>query len=283
MQAERLQHEAQIHCLNRVTLWFGAGQLDHSTLSQQYQAAAVCHLELLDGRPHLADRHCISPECSGIYLGWKVTAICKHRAACHLREGFTANNIFTRCRRAKELPPRGKRIQGSNSETVHHCFKLFNRIGFDHGHLTAKGTDILCHTAPAPTIAKHDKPSAIDHQVGHPHDAFYVALADGVLHPNEIEFLRQVAAEFGFDQARFERIRASYAGKDASEAYEILGLKPGASEETIKKTYRNLIKENHPDRLIAKGMPQEFIDIANEKMAAINAAYDLVEKERGLK
>ncbi|MFP6733438.1 MAG: TerB family tellurite resistance protein [Rhodospirillales bacterium] len=111
---------------------------------------------------------------------------------------------------------------------------------------------------------------------------FMVALADGVLHPNEIEFLRQVAAEFGFDQARFERIRASYAGKDANEAYDILGLRPGASEATIKKTYRNLIKENHPDRLIAKGMPQEFIDIANEKMAAINNAYDQIEKERAL-
>ena len=56
-----------------------------------------------------------------------------------------------------------------------------------------------------------------------------------------------------------------------------------ASDAEIKKTYRKLIRENHPDTLIAKGMPQEFVDVANEKMAAINAAYDLIEKERGLK
>jgi DnaJ like chaperone protein len=109
---------------------------------------------------------------------------------------------------------------------------------------------------------------------------FMVALADGVLHPSELDFLRKVANEFGFDKARFERIQASHAGNDANDAYKILGLKPDASEEAIKKAYRNLIKENHPDRLIAKGMPQEFIDIANGKMATINNAYDQIEKER---
>ncbi len=109
---------------------------------------------------------------------------------------------------------------------------------------------------------------------------FTVALADGVLHPAEAEFLHKVANEFGFDKARFERIRASYADGDASEAYKILGLKSDASDAVVKKTYRDLIKENHPDRLIAKGMPQEFIDIANEKMATINNAFDQIEKER---
>ena len=63
-------------------------------------------------------------------------------------------------------------------------------------------------------------------------------------------------------------------------SYEILGLEPDASDAAIKKAYRDLIKENHPDRLIAKGMPQEFIDIANDKMATINNAYDQIEKER---
>ena len=63
----------------------------------------------------------------------------------------------------------------------------------------------------------------------------------------------------------------------------MLGLSRKASDDKIKKTYRILIRENHPDTLIAQGMPQEFIDVANEKMAAINAAYDVIEKERGLK
>jgi len=72
-------------------------------------------------------------------------------------------------------------------------------------------------------------------------------------------------------------------GEKPADPYQVLGLERGASDDLVKKTYRNLIRENHPDTLIAKGMPQEFIDVANEKMAAINAAYDLVEKERGLK
>ena len=56
-----------------------------------------------------------------------------------------------------------------------------------------------------------------------------------------------------------------------------------ASDEEIKKRYRKLIREHHPDTLIAKGVPQEFVDLANDKMAAINAAYDRIEKDRGLK
>ena len=64
--------------------------------------------------------------------------------------------------------------------------------------------------------------------------------------------------------------------------YEALGVDRQASDADIKKSYRNLSRENHPDTLIAKGMPQEFIDVANEKMASINAAYDQVSKERSL-
>ena len=51
----------------------------------------------------------------------------------------------------------------------------------------------------------------------------------------------------------------------------------------MKKKYRTLIKENHPDKLIAQGMPQEFIEVANDRLAAINAAYDRLEEQRGLK
>ncbi len=63
----------------------------------------------------------------------------------------------------------------------------------------------------------------------------------------------------------------------------MLGLAPAASDGQIKTTYRRLVREHHPDRLIAEGMPQEFIDIANDKLAAINGAYDRVRRQRGLK
>jgi DnaJ like chaperone protein len=60
-----------------------------------------------------------------------------------------------------------------------------------------------------------------------------------------------------------------------------LGLSHDAGEEEVKRTYRKLTRENHPDRLIAQGLPQEFIDLGNEKMAHINEAYDKIRRQRG--
>jgi len=114
---------------------------------------------------------------------------------------------------------------------------------------------------------------------------FVIAKADGVVHPNELQFVQQVAQIFGFGPHRFEQLKAIYlgSGEQDSDAYEVLGLTRDVADGDIKKTYRKLIRENHPDTLMAQGLPQEFIDLANEKMAKINAAYDRIEKERGLK
>lgn len=113
---------------------------------------------------------------------------------------------------------------------------------------------------------------------------FHIAKADGVIHPDEIKFLRMTAMIFGFTEHEFERLKTIHIGVEGeTDPYEVLGLTPQATDAEIKSTYRKLIRENHPDTLIAKGVPQEFIDLANEKMATINAAYDRVEKQRGLK
>ena len=62
----------------------------------------------------------------------------------------------------------------------------------------------------------------------------------------------------------------------------MLEVDPSISDEELKKRYRELVRENHPDRLMARGVPEEFIEIANKKIAAINQAYDEIAKERGL-
>jgi DnaJ like chaperone protein len=67
------------------------------------------------------------------------------------------------------------------------------------------------------------------------------------------------------------------------DAYAVLGLKRSASEDEIKQTYRRLVREHHPDQLVAKGLPQEFVERANQTLAAINAAYDRIAKERRLR
>ncbi len=113
---------------------------------------------------------------------------------------------------------------------------------------------------------------------------FHIAKADGVYHPKEREFIAQVADIFGFNPQEFKRIEDTYIqGKDADDPYEILDVSADASDGEVKKVYRNLVRENHPDKLMAQGLPQEFIDLANEKLATINAAYDRICKQRGIK
>ena len=104
----------------------------------------------------------------------------------------------------------------------------------------------------------------------------------------EIEFLREVASIFGFDQAKFEQMRATVgaAGQPkfyTEDPYKVLGISRGASDADVKKAYRQLVRELHPDQLIAKGLPKEFVSRANDRLAAVNTAYDRIEKQRGMK
>jgi len=114
---------------------------------------------------------------------------------------------------------------------------------------------------------------------------FRIAEADGPPHQAELEYLRRVAGIFGLSDAEFARIRAGHGSyrtdEENAEAYKVLGLRPSATEAEIKQAYRALVREHHPDRLIAQGLPKEFIDIATDKVATINAAYDRIGSERG--
>ncbi len=109
---------------------------------------------------------------------------------------------------------------------------------------------------------------------------FEIAAADGVLHPDEERFLERVADIFGFSPGEFRHIRASHFKPDAADPYVVLGVGYEADNEEIKQSYYRLVRENHPDRLIARGVPEEFVRIANDKLAAINGAYEKILKER---
>ncbi len=111
---------------------------------------------------------------------------------------------------------------------------------------------------------------------------FYIAKADGVIHPGEEKFLQNVGNIFGFSGDDYDRIRGMHLGLDQASPYTILGVSPDISDDDLKKEYRKLVRDNHPDKMIAGGMPQEFIEVANERLAAINAAYDQVAARRGL-
>ncbi len=104
-----------------------------------------------------------------------------------------------------------------------------------------------------------------------------IAATDGV-HPDELAYLDQVAARFGFSPAEYARIRARHIAPPPDDPYVMLGLAPGASIDEVRTAYRALVKTYHPDRHMAEGTPPEFIRVAEHRMAAINAAYAKITK-----
>jgi len=112
---------------------------------------------------------------------------------------------------------------------------------------------------------------------------FHIARADGNVDATEIAFIRDVAAIFGFTDADFARMRETNLGPDQADPYTLLGVRREQSDEEIRAAWRRLMRENHPDKLMAEGLPPEFVALANEKVASLNAAYDRIAKERGIK
>ncbi len=142
--------------------------------------------------------------------------------------------------------------------------------------------DVAGYRSYARKIGKlfQDSPETLEHVL----DAlFNIAAADGMIHEGEFEYLKNVSDIFGFDDARFEQIAARFLINDNGfDPYLVLGLVPEATNGEIKRVYRRLISEHHPDRLIAKGVPKELISIATARVAAINAAHDQICKARGI-
>ena len=108
---------------------------------------------------------------------------------------------------------------------------------------------------------------------------FHIAKADNAYHPGEQGFLSKVAEIFGFSPAEFARIRARHVTV-TDDPYLILGVDPGALPDDIKRRYRALVREHHPDRHIAAGVPEEMIEIATARLQKINEAYDRIMRER---
>lgn len=108
---------------------------------------------------------------------------------------------------------------------------------------------------------------------------FHIAGADGVIREAEIAYLARVAELFGLSDLEFRRIKAANLGPDADDPYAVLGLLPGATLEECRRAWRRLVADNHPDRLAARGAPPEFVAIAAQKTAALNAAWARVREE----
>nr|WP_255720701.1 DnaJ family molecular chaperone [Acuticoccus kalidii] len=107
---------------------------------------------------------------------------------------------------------------------------------------------------------------------------FTIAAADGVIHEAELDFLERVAAIFGLDPVEFNRVKASHLEPE-HDPYAVLCLPRDATWETVRRRYRTLVAEHHPDRLIARGVPEEFLRVATDRLASINAAYEAIQRQ----
>ncbi len=109
---------------------------------------------------------------------------------------------------------------------------------------------------------------------------FFIAKADGAVHPNELKFIREVAKIFRFTEAEIDNIVYRHVEADPTCPYAILEVDRSISDVALKKQYRKLVSETHPDRLIAEGVPSDMIAVATRRAAEINAAYDQILSER---
>ncbi len=106
---------------------------------------------------------------------------------------------------------------------------------------------------------------------------FHIAMADGFYHPNEDAFLERVTAIFGVPENEFRALRMRFAPEALRDPYTVLGVTPEMSEREIRRVWRRLVRENHPDAMIARGVPEEALQMAQKRMADINRAWEEIQ------
>jgi len=109
---------------------------------------------------------------------------------------------------------------------------------------------------------------------------FRVAAADKVLHPAEEDALKKVKDIFKISDKQFNDIKSIYF-TDVDRYYKLLSCSVDSSNDEIKKSYKKLVREFHPDTIVSKGLPEEFTEFAASRFREIQEAYEKVRKDRG--
>lgn len=103
---------------------------------------------------------------------------------------------------------------------------------------------------------------------------FHIAMADGFYHPNEDAFLEQVAQIFAISDMEFRALRARFVPDAVPDPYSVLGVSPDMDIEAMRQVWRKLVRENHPDAMMARGVPEEAVRLAEKRMVDINRAWE---------
>ena len=110
---------------------------------------------------------------------------------------------------------------------------------------------------------------------------FRIVAADGTYHPDEEAALKRVKEIFNLSDKQYEDIKAVYFN-DLDKHYKMLNCTPGSTNDEIKSNYKKLVKDFHPDAIISKGLPEEFIDFAEKRFREIQESYEKIRQERNL-
>lgn len=174
-------------------------------------------------------------------------------------DGHVTRDEVTAFRRIFQIP-RGEEKHAA------HVFNLARQdvAGFEHyaekiARLFGKGNEALCDLLEG---------------------LFAIALADGEYHPDEDAFLRRTAEILGFSPARFASLRARFVPGAAPDPYAVLGVSPDAPMDEVKEAWRREVRSSHPDRMIARGVPEEAIKLAEKRLIAVNRAWEEISENR---
>lgn len=103
---------------------------------------------------------------------------------------------------------------------------------------------------------------------------FHIAMADGFYHPNENIFLEEVARIFGMTNAQFKTLRQRHVPDAPLDPFAVLGINPTDNMEAVKSAWRQLVRDCHPDIMMARGVPEEAVKLAEKRLIQINRAYE---------
>lgn len=104
-----------------------------------------------------------------------------------------------------------------------------------------------------------------------------LAAADGAVTADEQRLLTEAARIFGFQEREYRHVVGDLP-TDLEKHYATLGLEPTATKEEVRTRYRKLVADNHPDKIMAKGLPDEFVEFAHHRFREIQEAYETIQK-----